>query len=40
MGSTVILLLPPRCGTWNSALAEGSTLRVGEAVGALVPRQA
>ena len=35
MGSTVILLLPPGAARWDSGLAAGGTLRVGQALGAL-----
>ena len=33
MGSTVILLLPPRSGRWDTSLAPGRVLRVGQAIG-------
>ena len=35
MGSTVILLLPPGAARWDSGLAAGCTLRVGQTLGAL-----
>ena len=35
MGSTVILLLPPGSASWEDGLAAGSTLRVGQALGAM-----
>jgi len=35
MGSTVILLLPPAAGGWQSGLSAGSALRVGQRIGAL-----
>lgn len=35
MGSTVILLLPSGSASWSPALAAGSTVRVGQALGAL-----
>jgi len=34
MGSTVILLLPGRSGSWHDNLEPGATLRMGEAIGA------
>ena len=37
MGSTVILLLPPGTAQWESTLACGSVLRVGQQIGALRP---
>jgi phosphatidylserine decarboxylase len=33
MGSTVILLFPPRCIEWAAALAPGRTVRVGDVLG-------
>jgi phosphatidylserine decarboxylase len=33
MGSTVILLWPPRTAEWNDALRAGSTVRMGERIG-------
>jgi phosphatidylserine decarboxylase len=33
MGSTVIVLLPPGAGTWNSGLAAGDAVRVGMTLG-------
>ncbi len=33
MGSTVILLLPPRAAQWNNTLRAGSTVRMGERIG-------
>ncbi len=36
MGSTVILLLPPRVCEWRSELSSGDALRMGEAIGQLV----
>ena len=35
MGSTVILLLPPGAASWDPGLSAGSTLRVGQAIGAV-----
>ena len=35
MGSTVILLLPPGMAEWDTTLAAGATLRMGEPVGRL-----
>jgi phosphatidylserine decarboxylase len=37
MGSTVILLFPPRAVEWQSSLAAGRVLRMGERIGTLRP---
>ena len=37
MGSTVIVLLPPGRCTWREGLANGTRLRMGEAIGVLNP---
>ena len=36
MGSTVIVLTPPRVCTWKSGLQAGDALRMGEAIGRIV----
>jgi phosphatidylserine decarboxylase len=35
MGSTIVMLLPPGCGSWDAAAQPGRTLRVGEALGSV-----
>jgi phosphatidylserine decarboxylase len=35
MGSTVILLFPPRSVEWQGSLAAGRVLRMGERIGTL-----
>jgi phosphatidylserine decarboxylase len=35
MGSTIVLLLPPGAGVWDSALRPGGQLRMGEGIGTL-----
>ena len=37
MGSTVILLLPPGGARLDEALATGTTVRMGQAIGTLAP---
>jgi phosphatidylserine decarboxylase len=37
MGSTVILLFPPGAAEWNTSLAAGKVLRMGERIGTLRP---
>ncbi|MBS0389226.1 MAG: phosphatidylserine decarboxylase, partial [Proteobacteria bacterium] len=37
MGSTVILLLPPGAAQWETSLAAGSLLRVGQPIGTRLP---
>ncbi len=40
MGSTIILLLPPRVCDWKSGLESGESLRVGESLGRIVKQKA
>ncbi len=40
MGSTIILLLPPRVCDWKSGLESGESLRVGESLGRIVKQNA
>jgi phosphatidylserine decarboxylase len=37
MGSTVIVLMPPRACAWREGLANGVSLRMGEPIGTLLP---
>jgi hypothetical protein len=38
MGSTVLLLLPPRMARWQPALQPGAALAVGQPLGRLLAR--
>ncbi len=40
IGSTIILLLPPRVCDWKSGLESGKTLRMGESLGRIVQQEA
>jgi phosphatidylserine decarboxylase len=37
MGSTVILLFPPRAAEWQASLVAGRVLRMGERIGTMHP---